>query len=163
MQWNVDKNGNPISVHQEETLQVSPVYLSLQLAEIPDRFHRLIVKLEDGTMLHEALQGDKIDDSSYFVDYNNGVVYFHKDNAGTFVNISYYGRGFRLIHASRIMMEDGTKLSDSIQVAKTRLQTIEEPKNNLALQEQIDALTSFIRKQQKQIDLLVEAIEELQG
>ena len=162
-QWNVDRNGNPISVYQEETLQVSPVYLSLQLAEIPDKFHRLTVKLEDGTILHEALQSDKIDDLSYYVDYNNGVIYFHQANAGVFVNVSYYGRGFRLIHASRIVMEDGTKLSDSIQVAKASSRTTEESESSLALQEQIDILSSFIRKQQKQIDLLAEAIEELQG
>lgn len=106
MQWNVDVHGTPISIHREEKHQVSSVYFDIKLEEIPDEYQRLIVKDSSGVMLHEVVDFDKLSSASYFVDYNNGVVYFHQDNGGAVFSISYYGRGFRRIPANRIVMSE---------------------------------------------------------
>ncbi len=209
MQWNTDVNGNPISVHKQETQQVSPVYFNIQLDEIPDSFHRLVVVDTEGNMLHEVDNFNRITEQSYYVDYNNGVVYFHQtkgasivnvtyygrgfklirhevDNfnriteqsyyvdynngvvyfhqtkGASIVNVTYYGRGFKLIRSSRIVMDDGTKLTDALTQSQVQTASSVGSETEMSLQEQIDTVCKFVRKQQKIIEMLVEEIEKLQ-
>lgn len=162
MQWNTDVNGNPISVHKQETQQVSPVYFNIQLDEIPDSFHRLVVVDTEGNMLHEVDNFNRITEQSYYVDYNNGVVYFHQTKGASIVNVTYYGRGFKLIRSSRIVMEDGTKLTDALAQSQVQTASSVGSETEMSLQEQIDTVCKFVRKQQKIIEMLVEEIEKLQ-
>lgn len=162
MNWNTDVNGNPIAIHKQEVQQVSPVYFNIQLDEIPDSFHRLSVVDMGGKLYHEVDHRSKLTEDSYHVDYNGGVVYFHHSQGAKIVEVTYYGRGYKLIHSSRIVMEDGSKLSDAL----TQVQTISrslDTESNTSTQKQIDELCKFVRKQQRQIDLLLNAIEELQN
>ena len=162
MQWNTDVNGNPISVHKQEMQQVSPVYFNIQLDEIPDSFHRLVVVDTEGNMLHEVDNFNRITEQSYYVDYNNGVVYFHQTKGASIVNITYYGRGFKLIRSSRIVMDDGTKLTDALTQSQVQTASSVGSETEMSLQEQIDTVCKFVRKQQKIIEMLVEEIEKLQ-
>lgn len=162
MQWNTDVNGNPISVHKQETQQVSPVYFNIQLDEIPDSFHRLVVVDTEGNMLHEVDNFNRITEQSYYVDYNNGVVYFHQTKGASIVNVTYYGRGFKLIRSSRIVMEDGTKLTDALAQSQVQTASSVGSETEMSLQEQINTVCKFVRKQQKIIEMLVEEIEKLQ-
>lgn len=162
MNWNTDVNGNPIAIHKQEVQQVSPVYFNIQLDEIPDSFHRLSVVDMEGKLYHEVDHRSKLTEDSYHVDYNGGVVYFHHSQGAKIVEVTYYGRGYKLIHSSRIVMEDGSKLSDAL----TQVQTISrslDSESNTSTRKQIDELCKFVRKQQRQIDLLLNAIEELQN
>lgn len=162
MNWNTDVNGNPIAIHKQEVQQVSPVYFNIQLDEIPDSFHRLSVVDTEGKLYHEVDHRSKLTEDSYHVDYNGGVVYFHHSQGAKIVEVTYYGRGYKLIHSSRIVMEDGSKLSDAL----TQVQTISrslDSESNTSTRKQIDELCKFVRKQQRQIDLLLNAIEELQN
>ena len=163
MQWNTDVNGNPISVHKQEMQQVSPVYFNIQLDEIPDSFHRLVVVDTEGNMLHEVDNFNRITEQSYYVDYNNGVVYFHQTKGASIVNVTYYGRGFKLIRSSRIVMEDGTKLTEAIAQSQTQVArtSIQEDADTMSLQEQIDTVCKFVRKQQRVIEMLVEELESM--
>nr|DAR08093.1 MAG TPA: hypothetical protein [Bacteriophage sp.] len=162
MQWNTDVNGNPISVHKQEMQQVSPVYFNIQLDEIPDSFHRLVVVDTEGNMLHEVDNFNRITEQSYYVDYNNGVVYFHQTKGASIVNVTYYGRGFKLIRSSRIVMDDGTKLTDALAQSQVQTASSVGSETEMSLQEQIDTVCKFVRKQQKIIEMLVEEIEKLQ-
>lgn len=162
MQWNTDVNGNPISVHKQEMQQVSSVYFNIQLDEIPDSFHRLVVVDTEGNMLHEVDNFNRITEQSYYVDYNNGVVYFHQTKGASIVNVTYYGRGFKLIRSSRIVMDDGTKLTDALAQSQVQTASSVGSETEMSLQEQIDTVCKFVRKQQKIIEMLVEEIEKLQ-
>lgn len=161
-QWNTDVDGNPISVHKQEIQQVSPVYFNIQLDEIPDSYHWLLVKDVDGVVFYEVDNFNRITEQSYYVDYNNGIVYFHHTKGATVVNIEYYGRGFKLIHSSRIVIENGARLTDAL--TQSQVQTISntESETEMSLQEQIDTVCKFVRKQQKIIEMLAEEIEKLQ-
>lgn len=158
-QWNTDVNGNPISVHKQEMQQVSPVHFSIHLDEIPDRYHRLSVKDMKGNVFYEVDNYARITEQSYYVDYNNGIVYFHHSKGAMVVDITYYGRGYKLIRSNRIVMDDGTKLTEAMVQSKTSVQS-EEQSN---LQEQLDAIFKFVRKQQKIIEMLVDEVEKLQN
>ena len=161
MQWNTDANGNPISIHKQEIQQVSPVYFNIQLDEIPDSFHRLSVKDTEGNTFYEVDNFARITEQSYYVDYNNGIVYFHHTKGAVIVNVTYYGRGFKLIRSSRIVMDDGTNLTEAITQSQTltaRTST-QEDTDTMSLQEQIDTVCKFVRKQQKVIEMLVEELE----
>ena len=142
--------------------QVSPVYFNIQLDEIPDSFHRLVVVDTEGNMLHEVDNFNRITEQSYYVDYNNGVVYFHQTKGASIVNVTYYGRGFKLIRSSRIVMEDGTKLTDALAQSQVQTASSVGSETEMSLQEQIDTVCKFVRKQQKIIEMLVEEIEKLQ-
>ena len=161
MQWNTDVNGNPISVHKQEMQQVSPVYFNIQLDEIPDSFHRLVVVDTEGNMLHEVDNFNRITEQSYYVDYNNGVVYFHQTKGASVVNVTYYGRGFKLIRSSRIVMDDGTKLTDALK-GSNNSRVMSDENDNDGLKRQIDLLCDVVRKQQKQIDALAQTISKIE-
>ena len=75
------------------------------------------------------------------------------------VDITYYGRGYKLIRSNRIVMDDGTKLTEAMVQSKASVQS-EEQSN---LQEQLDAIFKFVRKQQKIIEMLVDEVEKLQN
>ena len=163
MQWNTDVNGNPISVHKQEMQQVSPVHFSIHLDEIPDCYHRLSVKDTEGNMFYEVDNYARITEQSYYVDYNNGIVYFHHTKGATVVNVTYYGRGFKLIRSSRIVMEDGTNLTEAIAQSQTQVArtSIQEDADTISLQEQIDTVCKFVRKQQRVIEMLAEELESV--
>ena len=57
---------------------MSPVYFNVQLDEIPDRYHLLSVKDTEENIYHEVDGFSRITEQSYYVDYNNGVAYFHQ-------------------------------------------------------------------------------------
>lgn len=158
MQWNTDVNGNPISVHKQEMQQVSPVYFNIQLDEIPDSFHRLSVKDTEGNTFYEVDNFARISEQSYYVDYNNGIVYFHHTKGATVVNVTYYGRGFKLIRSSRIVMEDGAKLADILSSA-SEAKSVHLTENNT--QEKLDKLFELIEAQQEQIDYLINEVKSL--
>lgn len=164
MQWNTDVNGNPISIHKQETQQVSPIYFNIQLDEIPDRFHRLSICGAEGNSFYEVEDFARITEQSYYVDYNNGIVYFHHSKGATIVKITYYGRGYKLIRSSRVVMEDGTKLNEALiqaQKQMTHSSTLSEDGDKMSLQEQIDTVCKFVRKQQKVIEMLAEELESV--
>lgn len=163
MQWNTDVNGNPISVHKQEIQQVSPVYFNIQLDEIPDRYHRLSVKDMEGNVFYEVDDFSRITERSCYVDYNNGVVYFHHTKGANVVNIEYYGRGYKLIHSSRIIMENGARLTEALERSQMQTCATSNNEENLNVQEQINNICNYIRKQQKAIEMLTKEIEKLQN
>ena len=138
--------------------QVSPVYFNIQLDEIPDSFHRLSVKDTEGNTFYEVDNFARISEQSYYVDYNNGIVYFHHTKGATVVNVTYYGRGFKLIRSSRIVMEDGAKLADILSSA-SEAKSVHSTENNT--QEKLDKLFELIEAQQKQIDYLTNEVKSL--
>ena len=92
------------------------------------------------------------------MDYNNGIVYFHHTKGATVVNVTYYGRGFKLIRSSRIVMEDGAKLADILSSA-SEAKSVHLTENNT--QEKLDKLFELIEAQQKQIDYLTNEVKSL--
>lgn len=161
MNWNTDVNGNPIAIHKQEVQQVSPVYFNIQLDEIPDSFHRLSVVDTEGKLYHEVDHRSKLTEDSYHVDYNGGVVYFHHSQGAKIVEVTYYGRGFKLIRSSRIVMDDGTKLTDALAQSQVQAAFSVGFETEMSLQEQIDTVCKFVRKQQRVIEMLAEELESV--
>lgn len=86
MQWRTDDNGVPYSLALEETIVVTEPYLCATLEEIPDSYQRLnvieVVSDSNTVMLGEAMTKSEVKDNKYFVDYNNGVIYFSETMVG---------------------------------------------------------------------------------
>lgn len=146
--WRIDNQGNPYSVAMTETLKVSDIYLNAVLEEIPDTYHRVRVQKEE-VILNEVMSRDLVTGSKFYVDYNNGIIYFGSELAGATLTLNYYGRGFKRISAKRIIdfvieKEDLSKVDASQQM-------------------QIDTLEEEVQHLQKQIDFLVQTIEKLIG
>lgn len=107
--WNTDSHGNPVSVQLTETQKVSPIHLCVQLNQIPDDFQEIRVTIGN-SVLSEVFDGDVIGDNNYKVDYGDGVIWFNDSRAGATVNINYSGRGYKTIHAKRVMLDSGELL-----------------------------------------------------
>ena len=126
--WNTDSNGNPISEHITETQKVSPIHLCVQLNQIPDDFQSLTVKI-GSTVLSEVYDYDTIGANNYKVDYGDGIIWFNESRGGQTVNFEYYGRGYKAISASRVLLEDGEMVEENtlgylVKLNKQAIETI---------------------------------------
>lgn len=149
MQWRLDENGIPYSVSMKETVVIEAPYLSVVLEEIPDTFQRVMI--EDITqdvvpiILGEAMSRTEVKNGKYYVDYNNGIIYFSEELHGRNLTIKYYGRGYKRINAKRIV---GLELDSGM--------TIDF---NSDYEERIAKLENSVTLLNKQIDLLIDELE----
>lgn len=121
-QYNIDEFGEPVSIYIEnEIKQVSPINYCVQLNQIPDEFHRLVIEDDSENILFEVFGNDVVVTGSFKVNYANGIVWFNSDMSGKNIKLTYYGRGIELINASRIVMSDGMTLEDKISKIEERL------------------------------------------
>lgn len=155
MQWRIDDSGVPYSFAIEETVVVIEPYLCVTLEEIPDSYQRVsitdVTPNSDTVMLGEAMTKSEVKGTKYFVDYNNGVVYFSEAMANKVLQINYYGRGFKRVSAKRIVdLEEVIEKSTGMLMANTR----RDNNTILALQHKVEHL-------EKQIDFLIKEIEKL--
>jgi len=100
-------NDEPVSIIINSENHV--IYDSqIHLAQIPDEFYRVVI-----TEMTEINIKDDISSATEFkVDYKHGAIYFDQSLEGASVTIgSYYGKGFKLVYADRIiggMLYDGS-------------------------------------------------------
>lgn len=167
MKYNTNSNGTPVSVYIEnEVKQVSITHGLIQLEQIPDEFYRLQITDSNENQMYEVFNVSDIkDDLAYKVDYSHGIVYFHDNKRGESVSIKYYGRGMQLIHASRIMFNDGAMLEDFIsENANKRDLAVAQYENNDIndIYNEIDFLKGQISLLKKQNELLLKAVDRLE-
>lgn len=98
--YNVDTKGNPIAIVKIDSQKVHPTKFMIQTGVL-DEFHRV-------TILNEAInEVFNIEDitlpNEFFVDYDNGRMFFHKDMAGKTIQYRCAELGVDLINASRVV------------------------------------------------------------
>lgn len=161
IQWRTDENGVPTSVAIEEQVVVGEnLYLTLE--EIPDSYQRVSITT-DGGRIYESMNRSQLTTNRFYVDYNGGIVYFDSSLLGKSLTINYYGRGYKRIHSSRVVMSDGSNLAEAISQPQVQAYATLSNEENVGLQEQINSICNYIRKQQKAIEMLTEEIEKLQN
>lgn len=142
--WRTDENGNAISTNKQERIQVSTIYFNAVLDEIPDEHYG--VQVSDSSVSYtEVYSPSMVSGNSYYVDYINGIVTFGENVAGKNLNFNYYGRGFKRISAKRIV-----GLEVNTPVAMTNMDNS---------QERIVKLEKAVQHLQKQIDFLINELE----
>ena len=148
MMWRTDNNGQAISVNKTETIQVSTVYFNVVLDEIPDKFHGVEVSDSSGNYT-EVRSLDMVTGKSFHVDYGEGIVTFDPSVGGKNLRFNYYGRGYKKLHASRIVGIGGYSTK-----------TVEQDREQ---EEKIRVLEKTIERQGKIIEYLANEIEKMQG
>ena len=133
--WNTDSNGNPVSVACNEDQVVSPIHLCVQLNQIPDDFQTLNVYY-NGHLMNECYDNEVIGSDGYKVDYGDGIVWFNRDKAGKTIHFEYYGRGYKVISAKRVMINDGAYVESNtlqhlIDLNKQAVDTVNSMQANL--------------------------------
>lgn len=166
MQWNTDDYGNPKSIHiNNEIQQVSPTHNIIQLAQIPDEYHRARFVAEgiDGWLIEVRSLRELKNIDNYYVDYNHGVVYFHKEMAGRLVRADYYGRGVMFLSDTRIFHKSGdsfaTTLDEVLEKSEDALKLIE---STGGLNQAIELLEDKAEEGNKVADRLENFITETQ-
>ena len=94
---NTDKHGNPISVKQIETKQVSTIHNTIPLNYSIDRNHPIVI-----TGFYQIYNQDEISNNTFFADYDQGILYFHSSQVGKSLTVTYMGTGYILISSNRI-------------------------------------------------------------
>lgn len=148
MMWRTDNNGQAISVNKTETIQVSTVYFNVVLDEIPDKFHGVEVSDSSGNYT-EVRSLDMVTGKSFHVDYGEGIVTFDPSVGGKNLQFNYYGRGYKKLHASRIVGMDGYTTK-----------TVEQDREQ---EEKIRVLEKTVERQGRIIEYLANEIEKMQG
>lgn len=148
MMWRTDNNGQAISVNKTETIQVSTVYFNVVLDEIPDKFHGVEVSDSNGNYT-EVRSLDMVTGKSFHVDYGEGIVTFDPSVGGKNLQFNYYGRGYKKLHASRIVGINGNSTK-----------TVEEDREQ---EEKIRVLEKTVERQGRIIEYLANEIEKMQG
>ena len=166
MQWNTDDYGNPKSIHiNNEIQQVSPTHNIIQLAQIPDEYHRARFVAEgiDGWLIEVRSLRELKNIDNYYVDYNHGVVYFHEEMAGRLVRADYYGRGVMFLSDTRIFHKGGnsfaTTLDEVLEKSEDALKLIE---STGGLNQAIELLEDKAEEGNKVADRLENFITETQ-
>lgn len=103
--YNLDEYGNPISIKVDKEEKQVSVHGTIQLEYVPDEYNKVIILNEDNTQMTEVFNRDEIKPNTYYVDYNNGVVYLDKSQFGKTKIYNYYNKGIQLIGCSRIYDE----------------------------------------------------------
>lgn len=103
--YNLDEYGNPISIKVDKEEKQVSVHGTIQLEYVPDEYNRVVILNEDNTQMTEVFNRDEIKPNTYYVDYNNGVVYLDKSQFGKTKIYNYYKKGLQLIGCSRIYDE----------------------------------------------------------
>ena len=166
MQWNTDDYGNPKSIHiNNEIQQVSPTHNIIQLAQIPDEYHRARFVAEgiDGWLIEVRSLRELKNIDNYYVDYNHGVVYFHEEMAGRLIRADYYGRGVMFLSDTRIFHKGGnsfaTTLDEVLEKSEDALKLIE---STGGLNQAIELLEDKAEEGNKVADRLENFITETQ-
>lgn len=94
---NTDKHGNPISVKQIETKQISTIHNTIPLNYSIDRNHPIVI-----TGFYQIYNQDEISNNTFFADYDQGILYFHSSQVGKSLTVTYMGTGYILISSNRI-------------------------------------------------------------
>lgn len=127
-----------------ERVEILPVVNQrIQLLEVPDQLSR--VKIPKMTEInHSTYIEKKLKENEFYVDYSNGMVFFHVSKESETLTVEYRGRGFILYPATRIYHHDHetdivTKLSDIAQLAIDKMNELEESHLDLsALKTQLE-------------------------
>lgn len=102
--YNTDINGNLQTVKiDNEKSQASPLHFAIQMSQIPKKGQGIVVLNDKNEELYEVNKRNKISSNSYWVDYNNGIIYLDSINAGKVFTYSFHGIGWEFISCSRIV------------------------------------------------------------
>lgn len=136
--WRVDEQGNPMTVQiQEQTYVGETLYLVLE--EIPDNYNRVTIVSSTGKKFYESLNRNVLGNNKFYVDYQNGIIYFDSSMLGQTVYVNYYGKGYKRINSQRIAQEEQvmtlsaepTITYPSIEELMQRLETLEQEVESL--------------------------------
>ena len=103
----------PITVAKTET-QVTNAQACIMLKELPYRFTR--VRLTDATMIEVDNADEVLTNKHYYVNYNNGMVYFHPSVGSKVFTFNYDSIGYVYTTSTRIATQwDGTTVIETLQ------------------------------------------------
>ena len=136
-QYNVDMDGNPVSVKLKDESQVSALKYNIQLEQLPDEQYGVVVLDASGKSMKEVYNYDDLENkpNAYYVNYTTGVVHFNSSQSAERKIINYYGTGVELISAKRVF--DGYYNASGEWIYKTLQEIID------AGREAIEAMTTI--------------------
>ena len=136
-QYNVDMDGNPVSVKLKDESQVSTLKHNIQLEQLPDEQYGVVVLDASGKSMKEVYNYDDLENkpNAYYVNYTTGIVHFNSSQSAERKIINYYGTGVELISAKRVF--DGYYNASGEWIYKTLQEIID------AGREAIEAMTTI--------------------
>lgn len=120
----------------------------IQLSEIPVKLDHVYISQDYVEIYTHLIKNE----NEFYVDYKNGIVYFHQNKSGTQVPLVYKGRGVVLINGSRVTLSEqenysftnleefSEEICNTLDALKKRIELIIiPPGESISAQEIIDA------------------------
>jgi len=100
------RTGSQDNPHLDIEENISMTVNRIILKEIPVQYYGLLVSSSSGEYFNEVKSLDKLNETTYHVDYTYGVVTFSDSVIGKTLDFTYKGEGFILLSADRIFIHD---------------------------------------------------------
>lgn len=134
------------------------------LSRIPDDFQNIRVLVGD-YQLHKADKESNVTKTSFWVDYENGVLILHEDNIGVEITVEYYGKRLNIIPSVNISTQDGRLLEERLisleQALEAKNEGIQVLRTSNNLEQRVSQLEKQIRVLAEQNEFLVQKLVEL--
>lgn len=170
--------GEPMAIHVIRRHTVSLNCNHIILDYIPDE--KMGIRILDPLNIYQVHNSDEIVEGTFFVDYNNGKLYFDKSMMGKEVLVDYYDIGLEMVGVDRIYTAIDSKgnvietLGDIIRDSRTVIDTlltmndviivVEELKESIKIGNDVyERLGSLIDEASQFISELTQKIKELKN
>ena len=133
----IKRDGTSENPYKDITEDIHVLYEKAFLQEVPVQSFKVSVKLGTADLIEVNRIEDITSGNQFFVNYKQGIVYFHNSQNSKKVNLKYRGQGVLLYPASRIYIESESGAKD---VVKTLKDLISEGEKSLDAVKQVSII-----------------------
>lgn len=161
----VRREGNSENPYIDIQEDIYVEYDKVFLKEIPSRAFKVIVERDGENLVEVHRRDDVINGGLYYVDYLQGIVYFHNTVNGNPVRLSYRGIGILLYPASRIYVDGENKdipltLREIVKESMEAIKLIDESKE--VLEGVVETMTEVDSKIEEMNVLIIDGNNAIQ-
>ena len=153
----VKRDGTPESPYRDITEVSHILHEKAFLEEVPVERLKLNAKMNNASLIEVNRLEDVKLENHYFVNYRQGIVYFHSSKNGKQVTLTYKGQGVLLYPASRIYVEAEGKATD---VVKTLKDLIIDGKTALDSVKEVSRIIANAEQALKNVDTAIVRVNE---
>lgn len=148
----IKRDGTSSNPYQSITERITILYDKAFLQEVPVQSFRVVAKVGTTILAEVSRMEDIRTTSQYYVNYKQGIVYFHSSRNNQTVTLEYRGQGVLLYPASRIYI-DGE--GGSVDAVKTLKQLIEDGDKAIGAIEDLDRYAQLVDEALEEVDIAI--------
>lgn len=114
----IKRDGTNENPYQDISEDVHVLYEKVFLEEVPVELFRVVAEVGNVALTEVDKLEYIVNETHYYVNYKQGIVYFHENRNGSLVNLQYKGQGVLLYPASRIYVDGDRGARDVVKTLR---------------------------------------------